>query len=162
MVVLVALQDYGVNIAKVGVKKLASIVLLILTFSPSVRSTRLHTLFLSRAFLQRGKLDGTWVRSLHCVWRYFQTTYSIHRLYVVKPGHVGTFIFTVKSVSKSRLQRFPNSGRAPWGSVGPLWGGGASSLYQEHVYFERNMGVRQNIYFGRHFAWLKYEACFVL
>jgi hypothetical protein len=50
MVVLVALQDYGINIAKVGVKKLASIVLLILTFSPSVRSTRLHTLFLSRAF----------------------------------------------------------------------------------------------------------------
>jgi hypothetical protein len=24
------------------------------------------------------------------------------------------------------------------------------------IYFERNMGARQNIYFGRHFAWLKY------
>jgi hypothetical protein len=33
---------------------------------------------------------------------------------------------------------------------------GASCLYEEHVYFERNMGSRYNIYFGRHFAWLKY------
>jgi hypothetical protein len=24
------------------------------------------------------------------------------------------------------------------------------------IYFERNIGARQNIYFGRHFAWLKY------
>jgi hypothetical protein len=24
------------------------------------------------------------------------------------------------------------------------------------IYFEQNMGARQNIYFGKHFAWLKY------
>jgi hypothetical protein len=24
------------------------------------------------------------------------------------------------------------------------------------IYFERNMGARQNIHFGKHFAWLKY------
>jgi hypothetical protein len=27
------------------------------------------------------------------------------------------------------------------------------------IYFEKNMGAR---YFGRHFAWFKYEACFIL
>jgi hypothetical protein len=47
-------------------------------------------------------------------------------------------------------------GSAPWwgGAVGPL--GGASCLYAEHIYFECNMDAGQNIYFGRHYAWLKY------
>jgi hypothetical protein len=40
------------------------------------------------------------------------------------------------------------------GAVGPL--GGASCLYEGHICFERNMETRQNMYFGRHFAWLKY------
>jgi hypothetical protein len=29
-------------------------------------------------------------------------------------------------------------------------------LCEGHTYFGRNMGTRQNIYSGRHFAWLKY------
>jgi hypothetical protein len=29
-------------------------------------------------------------------------------------------------------------------------------LYDGHIYYERNMGTRCNIHFGRHFAWLKY------
>jgi hypothetical protein len=29
-------------------------------------------------------------------------------------------------------------------------------LHEEHIYFEQNMGERKNIYFGRHFACLKY------
>jgi hypothetical protein len=33
------------------------------------------------------------------------------------------------------------------------WG---ASLCEEHIYFEKNMGARQNTYFGRHFVWLKY------
>jgi hypothetical protein len=37
-----------------------------------------------------------------------------------------------------------------------LWGGGASCFYEGHIYFERNIGARFNIHFGRHFAWLKY------
>jgi hypothetical protein len=32
----------------------------------------------------------------------------------------------------------------------------SSCLYEGHIYFEQNMGARQNIYFGMHFAWLKY------
>jgi hypothetical protein len=39
-------------------------------------------------------------------------------------------------------------------AVGPLVGG--SCLYEEHIYFEQNIGARSNLYFGRHFAWLKY------
>jgi hypothetical protein len=35
-----------------------------------------------------------------------------------------------------------------------LWEG--ASLYEGHLYFERNMGARWNMYFNRHFAWLKY------
>jgi hypothetical protein len=47
-------------------------------------------------------------------------------------------------------------GPAPrWGVVGPL-GGGASCLYEGHIYLGRNMSATENIYFGRHFAWLKY------
>jgi hypothetical protein len=41
-------------------------------------------------------------------------------------------------------------------TVGRRWSSrGASLLYEGHIYFERNMGARQNIYFGRHFASLK-------
>jgi hypothetical protein len=45
--------------------------------------------------------------------------------------------------------------------VPKLWGassleGGASYFYEEHIYHERSMGSRSNIYFGRHFALLKY------
>jgi len=29
-------------------------------------------------------------------------------------------------------------------------------LYEGHIYFVLNMDARYNIYFGRHFAWLKY------
>jgi hypothetical protein len=36
------------------------------------------------------------------------------------------------------------------GAVGPL--GGASCIYEGYIYFERNMGAIQNIYFGRHLA----------
>jgi hypothetical protein len=31
-----------------------------------------------------------------------------------------------------------------------------------YISFERNTGARQNIYFVRHLALFKYEACFVL
>jgi hypothetical protein len=34
-----------------------------------------------------------------------------------------------------------------WSSVA-----GGSCLYEGHICFERNMGARQNIYFGRHFC----------
>jgi hypothetical protein len=37
-----------------------------------------------------------------------------------------------------------------------LPGGKQISCYDGHIYFEKNRGTRQNIYFGRHFAWLKY------
>jgi hypothetical protein len=49
--------------------------------------------------------------------------------------------------------------------LGPCWsswGEGALVLFMRDVYFEVNMGARQNIYFGRHFAWLKYESCFII
>jgi hypothetical protein len=53
--------------------------------------------------------------------------------------------------------------RPPWGAVDPRGGGGvASCLYEGHICFGRNMGPRHNLYFGRHFASLKYEACFIL
>jgi hypothetical protein len=39
--------------------------------------------------------------------------------------------------------------------------GGQSGLYEGHIYFEPNMEEKLNIYFGRHFAWLKSEACFI-
>jgi hypothetical protein len=45
-------------------------------------------------------------------------------------------------------------GVPPGGSINPL--GSASWLYEGHNYFEWNMGARWNIYFARHFAWLKY------
>jgi hypothetical protein len=38
------------------------------------------------------------------------------------------------------------------------WGGGGgrppppSCLYERHIYFQRNMVARQNVYFGRHFG----------
>jgi hypothetical protein len=35
-------------------------------------------------------------------------------------------------------------------------GESASCLYEGHIYFELNMSARQNAYFGRHFACLKY------
>jgi hypothetical protein len=42
-------------------------------------------------------------------------------------------------------QRFPNCGAfPPRGADGPL--GVASCLYEGHIYFERNIGERQNIY----------------
>jgi hypothetical protein len=44
-------------------------------------------------------------------------------------------------------------GPAPGGAVGSL--GGTSCLYEGNIYFERNMGTRQNICFGWHFTWLK-------
>jgi hypothetical protein len=34
-------------------------------------------------------------------------------------------------------------------------GGGLSCLYEENIYFERNMGA----YFCKHFTWLKYFTC---
>jgi hypothetical protein len=46
----------------------------------------------------------------------------------------------------------------PEGTLGPLGGGGVSCLYEGHTYF----GCKINIYFGWDFAWLKYEACFIL
>jgi hypothetical protein len=46
------------------------------------------------------------------------------------------------------IQKLPNCGAQP--------PGGASCLYEGHIYFERNMGARQKVYFDRHFAWLKY------
>jgi hypothetical protein len=52
---------------------------------------------------------------------------------------------------------------APPGGGGQCWspgGGGASCVYEGHIYFERNMGARRNIYFCRHFAWYKYEVSF--
>jgi hypothetical protein len=45
-------------------------------------------------------------------------------------------------------------GRPTGGAVAHL--GGGASLYEGHIYFQRNMDVRNNIYSGRHFAWLKY------
>jgi hypothetical protein len=42
-------------------------------------------------------------------------------------------------------------------TVGPL-GGWASCFCEIHIYFERIMGTRQNMYFDTHFAWLKYFA----
>jgi hypothetical protein len=33
---------------------------------------------------------------------------------------------------------------------------GARIVSMRDIYFERNMGARQNMYFGRQFAWLKY------
>jgi hypothetical protein len=60
-------------------------------------------------------------------------------------------------------QVFPYCGMCPpggGGTVGPLVVGGASCLYES--YFKQNMDAGWNIYFGRHFAWLKYEACFIL
>jgi hypothetical protein len=42
-----------------------------------------------------------------------------------------------------------------WGTI-LLLGGGANLSYEGHIYFERYMGTGQNIYFDRHFAWLKY------
>jgi hypothetical protein len=47
-------------------------------------------------------------------------------------------------------QRLSNCGASPpAGAVGPLGG-------HELIYFEWNMGARWNIYFDRHFGWLKY------
>jgi hypothetical protein len=45
-------------------------------------------------------------------------------------------------------------GRPVGGTVGPL--GGRVFLYTGHIYFERNMDARQNIYLYKHFAWFKY------
>jgi hypothetical protein len=42
-------------------------------------------------------------------------------------------------------------GRAPGSADSPL---GGPELFD--IYFERNMGARLNVCFGRHFAWLKY------
>jgi hypothetical protein len=42
---------------------------------------------------------------------------------------------------------------APGGVVGPQ-GDNARFLYEGHIYFEGDMGARQNIYFGRNFDWL--------
>jgi hypothetical protein len=47
-------------------------------------------------------------------------------------------------------------GRVPPGALLGLWSGGTSCFYEGHIYFERNTDTRQNIYFGRKFAWLKY------
>jgi hypothetical protein len=33
---------------------------------------------------------------------------------------------------------------------------GREFFYERRIYYETNMGARQNIYFGRHFACLKY------
>jgi hypothetical protein len=45
-------------------------------------------------------------------------------------------------------------GPAPRGAVGLL--GWARIVCVRDIYFERSMGARYNIYFGRHSAWLKY------
>jgi hypothetical protein len=49
--------------------------------------------------------------------------------------------------------------RKQWGAPP---GGAASCLHKRRIYFEQNMGARQNTIFGSHTAWLKYEACFIL
>jgi hypothetical protein len=41
-------------------------------------------------------------------------------------------------------------------------GGGASSLYVGHIYFERNVGARQKNFCSGNFARLKYEVYFIL
>jgi hypothetical protein len=47
------------------------------------------------------------------------------------------------------------------GALFVLWGG-VSCLYEGHIYFEQKMGARYDIYFSRHFAWMKYKPCFIL
>jgi hypothetical protein len=47
------------------------------------------------------------------------------------------------------------SGPQPRGALLVICGE-ARCLYGGHIYFERNMDAKWNIYFGKHFAWLKY------
>jgi hypothetical protein len=61
-------------------------------------------------------------------------------------------------------QRFSNSVSPPprrGGAVG-AFGGGVSCLYKRHIYFERNMDERYNIYIGRRSVCFKYKYCFIL
>jgi hypothetical protein len=55
---------------------------------------------------------------------------------------------------KSQTRGSQTVGRAPRGGGSCPSGGPVVSV--RDIYFEQNMGSRQNIYFGRHFAWLKY------
>jgi hypothetical protein len=55
-------------------------------------------------------------------------------------------------------------GSASLGRVLFVWGGGGYARYfnEGPIYSERNEGTSLNIYFGRHFVWLKYDASFIL
>jgi hypothetical protein len=61
-------------------------------------------------------------------------------------NHYDTGVFTTEDATL----RAPN----PLRVVLALWG--ERVVCMKDIYFERNMGERQNIYFSRHFAWLKY------
>jgi hypothetical protein len=52
-------------------------------------------------------------------------------------------------------------GRAPRGVVGHL-GGGAQVVDMRDIFILNEIEAQDKIYFGRHFAWLKYEAWSIL
>jgi hypothetical protein len=85
-------------------------------------------------------------------------------VYELISQHYFTMSFRLGVPEQRRIQKALHNplGRSSQ-TVRPPGGGGllvlsedASCLYKGHIYFERNMDARQNIYFDRHFAWLKY------
>jgi hypothetical protein len=58
-------------------------------------------------------------------------------------------------VHYSVYEEVPKLWDATPGALLFLWGGGRL-VYMRDIYFERNINARQNVYFVRRFAWLKY------
>jgi hypothetical protein len=58
------------------------------------------------------------------------------------------------SYLESLHQKLPN---CRCSHLGVLWSSGGTNMYEGYIYFELNMSARQDTYFDRHFAWLKYK-----
>jgi hypothetical protein len=121
-----------------------------------------HTI---RDDLDIANLPGT----IYCTVFYIPVSFRVyfqHGSKFINIGHQNCISFVVIFYSSfynafsANRPEVPKLRGAPWGAPpgGRRWssGGRASCSYAEHIYFERNMGAKWNIYFGKHFAWFKY------